>query len=190
MASRVGEQIEAQIQRIERWRKADSSADDDVHWSTIGVGRGLLAGLWRLGVLLAGGLAILIDIIFSAIGPVSEALDGLLGWTLVLLAGPIEILLTVPYVGRVVGGVWRLAISIVWGALNLVEFPMVLLGVMPDKRLRVWICVPHWEQDSLEEARWLKAIELAGQILRREANVRLVPVTPFQTRFGLSDDDE
>jgi hypothetical protein len=136
---------------------------------------------------MAAALALVIDGISAVLGVIVEALDATVGWTLGGAMAPVELLLAIPYAGRALGWLWHLILSTVWAVLAAPDMALAVLGVLPEKRLRVWLIVP--ESVSLAPEFWVKATRVAAEIFRREANVRLVPAQGLHWRraFGPSD---
>lgn len=169
---------EAEAWRAERMARAD--AVDRGGWKA-GLGRlgaGVWLWLWKLAIAVATALALTVDGISAAVGVLVEALDGTAGWAFGAATAPFELLLAIPYAGRVLGWTWSLFLTLLWATLAAPELVMALLGVLPEKRLRVWLIDP--ESTAFDGAAWKAGFEAAALILRREANVRLVPAKGFQ----------
>lgn len=143
---------------------------------------------WQGWLLLTAGLALLIEGLAAALGVLLTAADATMGWALSVLLLPVEGLFSVPYLGRGLGHVWRIALTLFWTVLGLPDALLALVGILPEKRLRLWVLLPspaEGERDRVRQ-RMLDAIAVAGRILRRQANVRLIPVSPFVFDFAFS----
>lgn len=148
-----------------------------------------LGGWLSRGALhLAGALALTVEAVAAALGPAVEALDATVGWLLSAALFPIEALLGVPYIGRGPALLLRVAVTLFWTAIGLPDAVLAVLGVLPEKRLRLWILLPGGEREfaSSERARLLQSLKVAGRILRREANVRLVPALSSHWEYAFS----
>lgn len=143
----------------------------------------LAAGLWRLAIGLAALVCVILELVLLLTSPLIQFFDAILGWAILPATALLELALTVPYLGRILGWLWRGLLSLLWGLPKLLELPLVLLAVMPPRRLRVWVA-PTGDFEGVSQS-WHQAIEVADKILRREANVRLVPVRPMSNPFNL-----
>lgn len=144
------------------------------------------AMLWKGWVGVAAVLALLIDGVSTGLGIMIEGLDGTIGWLFGVAAAPIELVLALPYLGRGLSWLWSLLLSLVWAILSLPDLLLVLIGVLPEKRLRLWIAVP--DAASFDDQDWLTAMAVAAEVFRREANVRLVPAFGFQWQRAFSQE--
>lgn len=135
-----------------------------------------------------GTLALIIDLLSSGLGWTVTALESSLGWVLNLGSVPIELGFAIPLVGRLILWLWCLVLSVVWGILALPDGLLTLVGVMPEKRLRVSVYLPtRSDGTSLGgDDDWAKALRQAAVILRNEANVRLSLSAPFEFRSAFS----
>lgn len=141
--------------------------------------RRVAAALWQLAIALATMISLLLEVLGLLLVPLMGWVDAILGWVLLPLAAPLELLFSVPYVGRALAWLWRLALTALWGAFHLLEAPLVLIGVMPPRTLRLWVLLPEDKGVGGKlAAEWLQALQIAGQILQREANVKLMAVGP------------
>jgi len=137
---------------------------------------------WRGAALVAGTLEWLVDASSTLIGSLIEALDSTVGWLAGLAAAVIELVFSIPYLGRGLGLVWRLGLTLAWAFLRLPLGLLALFGVLPEMRLRLVVLAAP----GVDQAKQIEAIQLADRILRREANLRLVPVGPFQFDYPLA----
>lgn len=172
-----------QLQRIESWRTGRAETRDE------GPGRParglvlLVAWGWHAVVILVAAVAVGFDLLNTLVGALVEAFDSTVGWALSLLLAPFELLFSLPYLGRFLGWVWRIALTLIWLPLHLPELLFVPVGVLPEKRLRIWFQAPQVGLGGAERERLLDALAVARKILLSQANVRLVPVTPFQMDY-------
>lgn len=143
----------------------------------------LVAAGWRIAIGLALILSLLAEAGSALLRPVVLFIDGLLGWLLLPITAPVEAALSIPYLGRALGWLWRASLTLLWGLLHGLEAPLVLLSLMPRRRLRLWVLPTGMADspDSFQLGDWLQAIDVAGKILEREANVQLVPVVPWES---------
>lgn len=135
-------------------------------------------GLEHPLVLLATVLATTVDVILTPIAYIVTWLESSLGWMVDLALAPLGLILAIPYVGRGLG--WLLAViqTLVWGVVALPDAILTWLGIMPEKRLRLVVLLPP-QADTQTRTAMLQALDVAAQMYRREANVRLMPAVPW-----------
>lgn len=141
-----------------------------------------MAAAWRTAIGLALVVSFLVEASVALLRPISLFIDSLLGWLLLPLSAPLEAALTIPYLGRALGWLWRVILTLLWGVLHLLDVPLVMLSVMPRRHLRLWV-LPTAVGDlpiSFDPASWLQALQVAAKILEREANIQLVPIVPWE----------
>lgn len=139
------------------------------------------------------GVCIGIDTIVAVAGAAWHTLESVLGWALSAIGFVIELVLSIPGVGRLIA--WALAIvqSLVWSGVGLVDTIAGLIGIRPEKKLRVCAIVLHDENGrpltsmagtAITAATMVPWLQRAVEVFRREANVRIIPVAPFHYTTG------
>jgi hypothetical protein len=172
-----------QQEKIERWRERRLASRDAASARVVS-GLVQLAALGMgLGVKGMASMALAFDLMNTLAGAFAEVFDSTLGWGLSILAAPLELVFSFPYLGRGLAWVWRIALSLIWLPLHLPELLFSPTGVLPEKRLRLWVQLPCGGLSEEAQRRLDEAIAVAGKIYRREANVRLVPVSVFQMNY-------
>lgn len=135
------------------------------------------AALWRAWIEFSTALAVLLDGAFTVLGWLVGAAEWLLVWPLGALLWPLAALFCVPYLGRGLRWLWSLGLTALWGLAALPGVALGLLGVLPEKRLRVAVLVLAGE-DGRPVAKVeavVRALREAVEIFAAAANVRLVP---------------
>jgi hypothetical protein len=119
---------------------------------------------------------------------VFETLESIFGWVVSAIGWVIEFVLSIPIIGRAVG--WLLAIvqTLFWGWVGILDTIAGLLGIRPEKKLRVCTVILSDEngQPTVAEASVLPWLQRAVDVYKEEANVRIIPVGPFQYASGFS----
>ena len=183
---KIGEHLSSVALAQEQWAHAGKlhlgrqvEGQGSFHTFIRRIGKWWLAALWRVGIALALFVSAAVEILTLLLAPLLAWVDAILGWILLPVAAPIELVISLPYFGRLLGWLWRLLLTVVWGLLHFFELPLVLIGVTPPRRLRLWVMpVADIDSDRPPSSQWLQALAITGQILQREANVTLIPVGP------------
>jgi hypothetical protein len=137
------------------------------------------------------GICIAADVIVAVAGVIVETFESILGWVLSAVAFVIEILLSIPYVGRVIAWILAAFQTIVWLVFGIIDTIAGFLGIRPEKKLRVCTIVLADENGApiVLAATVVPWLQKAADVYRQEANVRIVPVAPFHYRTGFADDE-
>jgi hypothetical protein len=128
--------------------------------------------LWDVGTTLANLILVTLESIF--------------GWVLSALAFIIELIEMIPFVGALIRWVWNFVTWLVWTILSLPDALLGLIGVRPEKLLRVCtIILPDENGNPVASVDFARAqLQFAADIYKRDANVRLVPSGPFKYATG------
>lgn len=136
-------------------------------------------------------ICVLTDVIVTVIGAVVTTLESTLGWLLDIAAVFVEFLFEIPYLGRIIKWVWQIVLISVWLIPSALDFILTILGIRPEKKLR--ICTVRLRDEKGEpiadKALIVDMLRLAAKIYREEANVRLVRLAPFEYDSGFSADE-
>ena len=106
------------------------------------------------------------------------------------LALIVELIFAIPFVGRVLQWIWNaIVLNLVWLAANLIDAALYLVGVRPQKKLRICTIVLRDERGrpvaAVQDV--VDMINDAIDILLRECNVQIVNSAPLNFSSGLSD---
>jgi hypothetical protein len=115
-------------------------------------------------------------------GALLDAFDNTFGWLLDIPAFILEALFNIPWVGGLLRNLWNGILTLVWGALSFLDIIAGLLGIRPEKRMRIMIIVQQDEEGEpiTGDGQILPPLQRAIDTFKSEANVRLIPVGPFQ----------
>lgn len=129
------------------------------------------------------------DAIASVVAALAAALEAALNWAWSIVAFAVDLVLAIPIVGRVFGWALELGKSVFNTVISLPDFVLTLLGVMPEKKLRLGVIVLKDSKGRPvvpDDALLLRAIQCAINIYREECNVRVIPIryAQYQTSFA------
>lgn len=137
------------------------------------------------------GICVGADVVTAIIGAVLETLESILGWVLSAIAFVIEAILSVPILGRLLGWLLGLAQTIYLVAIGIFDSAAGLIGIRPEKKLRICTIILADESGTpiISAAAVVPWLQNAVRIFKQEANVRVLPVKPFQYSTGFNDDE-
>lgn len=129
------------------------------------------------------------DIASSVLNIISALLDATIGLLLSFLGFIVSIITSLPGIGRLLGWAWNLVVGLVNVIVSLPDAVLTLLGIMPEKRLRLGVIilrngegVPVTNIDIVRPA-----VQYAINTFRAEVNVRIIPITPFYYRSAFAE---
>lgn len=121
------------------------------------------------------------DVVTAIVNAVIVTLESIFGWVLSAIAFVVELLEMIPILGTlirwIVNGIsWIVAIGV-----GLIDAGLGLIGIRPEKILRVCTVILSDEKGnpvgSVDNA--VAMLQLAADVYKRDANIRLVPSRPF-----------
>ncbi len=122
------------------------------------------------------------------VGAIITTLESIVGWVLDAVAFVVELIFEIPFVGRFIKWLWNLITFVVWTIASLGDAFLGLIGVRPEKKLRICTLILRDESGtpvaSVDYV--VDLLQWAADILRREANVRLIPLGPFEYDSGFA----
>jgi hypothetical protein len=140
------------------------------------VGQDLRSGHVWASVAMVG--ATLVDGLATPLGYAIVWVESTLGWLIDVALAPLALVLAIPYLGRALAMLWAVVQTIIWAAVALPDGLLAVLGVMPEKRLRICVLADPQAGES-QRADLIQALGVAARIYRREANIRLIPARPW-----------
>lgn len=122
-------------------------------------------------------------------GAIVDTIESIVGPLLNFLSMALELIFSIPYFGGFLRELWDLGLTIVWGALSALDFLAGLLGFMPEKRLKLMVIVQLDEKlNPVIDPKLVQPfIEAAIQTFHGQANVRIIPVGPFEYSSPFQD---
>lgn len=132
----------------------------------------------------------IVDVITTITNAISTTIETIVGWLGDILVFVGDLLLAIPVVGRFIAELANLVQTIVFGLGSaIIDFVFATIGSAPEKLLRLQIVIQRDENGNpvASVANVLKALEFAIVTFKQQANVRLVPVGPFQYTSKFAD---
>jgi hypothetical protein len=128
------------------------------------------------------------DVITTLVNAVLVTLESILGWVLSAAAFLIELVEMIPILGTLIRWVLNFVTWLVWTIVSLVDFVLGLIGIRPEKLLRVCTVILADEKGSpVATPDYARAIlQVAADVYKRDANVRVVPLGPFHYSSGFA----
>jgi hypothetical protein len=132
-------------------------------------------------------VCLLWDVVTTVVNAVLETVESILGWLLSALAFVVDLIFSIPFVGRVLRWIWNVVLAIVWGLVGLGDAVLGLIGIRPEKKLRICVLVLRDEKGPVAQtADVVRELQTAVDIYHDQANVRLMPSAPFQYDSGFA----
>jgi hypothetical protein len=127
------------------------------------------------------------DIVVTLIDGLIIILEGIgLGYILNGVGAFIELIFSIPYVGRFLRWIWSLAMTLVSAMLSALDIFGYFLGIRPQKKLRVCgiILIDEAGNRVAQVADVLVEINRAIDLYFRETNIRIMKSAPWQFSTG------
>jgi hypothetical protein len=135
---------------------------------------------------------VVLDAAATLLGALVALVETVFGWILSVAGFIISILTSIPFIGRIIGWVIELVHTVVNGIISLPDAALTLLGIMPEKKLRLAVIVlqdsdhtPMASDDVIA-----RAIAYSIRTFREEVNVRVIPLAYANYRTAYAGDDE
>jgi hypothetical protein len=138
-----------------------------------------------------GVFVFVVDAVVTLVSVVVVIVESVLGPLLNPLAGLLERLFSIPLIGPILQWIWHVAVSLVWEAVSAIDFVLALLGILPEKKLRLLVIIQEYLDETFTLTpvasldRVMPQISLAIKVFNEQANVRVLPVQAFQFSSGL-----
>lgn len=129
------------------------------------------------------------DVVTTVVNAVLVTLESILGWVLSAVAFVIELIEMIPVLGTLIRWVLNAVTWLVNTVLSIGDFILGLLGIRPEKKLR--ICPVVLANGSpAATANAIQLLQLACDIYKRDANVRIIPSAPFEYDTGFDGPEQ
>lgn len=127
------------------------------------------------------------DVITTVVSVIINTIESVVGWIASAIAFIVNLILSIPFIGRLINWIWNIILTIVWGIVGLVDTVLGVLGVMPEKKLRVTAIILRDEDGTPVEtvAHVVAALQHAIDVYADQANVRIIADQAFQYTSGL-----
>lgn len=129
------------------------------------------------------------DVVTTVVNAILVTLESILGWVLSAIAFIVELILAIPVVGPLLRWALNLITHVVSIIFGLVDAGLGLIGIRPEKLLRVCTVILKDEKGNpVATVDFAKAqLQVAVDLYKRDANVRIVPLGPFKYSTGFAD---
>ncbi len=131
---------------------------------------------------------VLWDVVTTVVNAVLVTLESLLGWVLSAIAFIIELIEMIPILGTLVRWIINIVTTIVATIVSLGDALLGLIGIRPEKKLRVCTVILRDEAGNpvAPVSYAVDLLQVAANVFKRDANVRLVPLAPFKYDSGFA----
>lgn len=129
------------------------------------------------------------DVVTTGLNAFLVTAESTLGWGLSAIAFVVELILAIPMIGTLIRWVLNGTTHIVFIAAGLIDAGLGLIGIRPEKKLRICTVILRDENGSaVVTVDFAKALlQLAVNVYKRDANVRIMPLGPFKYSTGFAD---
>lgn len=133
-------------------------------------------------------VCVLWDVVTTIVNAILVTIESIVGWVLSAVAFVVELIEAIPFVGAIIRFIINVVTTIVVMAGSVVDFVLGAIGIRPEKILRVCTVILKDEKGNAvatnEVAR--QFLQLACDVYKRDANVRIVPSKAFQYNTGFA----
>jgi len=128
------------------------------------------------------------DVVTTVVNAVLVTLESILGWVLSAVAFLVELLEAIPLLGTLIRWVLNFVTFLIWTIVSLVDAVLGLVGIRPEKILRVCTVILRDERGApvATTAYAVDLLQVAVNVFKRDANVRIVPLRPFKYATGFA----
>lgn len=126
------------------------------------------------------------DVVTTVVNAILVTIESILGWVLSAIAFIVELIEMIPVLGTLVRWILNFVTFLVMSIASLVDAVLTLIGVRPEKKLRVCSVILRDESGNpvMTRAEAVQLLQLACNVYKRDANVRILPLGPFQYDSG------
>jgi hypothetical protein len=119
-------------------------------------------------------------------GAIFDTFDSTVGW---VLDGVSWVLENTIFMIPGLRDLWNFVLTLFWGILSIFDFLLNLLGIRPEKRMRIMVIEQEGEEGQLvaNADEILPLLQIAMDLFKDQANVRLLPVGAFRYSSPFQD---
>lgn len=131
-------------------------------------------------------VCVLFDVLSTVLNVVLVTLESILGWVLSAVAFLVELVMAIPVLGTLIRWAVNIATTIVWSLMSVPDALLGLIGIRPEKKLRVCTVILRDETGAVicDPPYAVDLLQVAADVFKRDANVRLLPLAPFKYSTG------
>jgi hypothetical protein len=133
-------------------------------------------------------VCILWDVVTTIVNAVLVTLESVLGWVLSALTFIIQVLEMIPILGTLIRWIINIVTHIISIVFSLGDAFLGLIGIRPEKLLRVCTIILRDENGNPvgTVADAVTLLQLAANVYKRDANVRVIPSRAFKYSSGFA----
>jgi len=126
------------------------------------------------------------DVVTTIVNAILVTLESILGWIVSAVAFIIELIEMIPVFGTLVRWIISIVTTIIWTIVSLGDALLGLIGIRPEKILRACTVILRDENGApvATEEFATELLQVAADMYKRDANVRLIPLGPFKYSTG------
>lgn len=134
-------------------------------------------------------ICVLWDTVVTVMASIYGTLESILGWALSAIGAVVELIFSIPYVGAGLRRVVNLFTHAVWAIVGFADTVAGAIGIRPEKKLRICTVILRDNRgEPVSSVEYVKSmLQVAANVYKRDANIRLIPSAPFQYSSGFSD---
>lgn len=125
-----------------------------------------------------GVVCVTIDIVTAIAGALVTIIESALNWAWSAVGFIWGIITSIPVIGRALSWLLAAAVTIVNTLISVPDAILGLLGIMPEKKLRLGVIVLKTSDGTqvVDDTVLLRAVQCAINVFRAEVNVRVIPI--------------
>ncbi len=133
-------------------------------------------------------ICIVWDVITTIANAILVTLESILGWVLSAIAFIVELIESIPIIGTIIRWIINIVTHIINLLASLGDALLGLIGIRPEKLLRVCTVILRDESGNPTATPEFATamLQLAADVYKRDANVRIIPVGPFKYHTGFA----
>jgi hypothetical protein len=134
-------------------------------------------------------VCVLWDIVVTVANAVYGTLESILGWLLSGFTFFIELIFSIPIIGAALRKLWNVVTHFIWALVGAGDILLGIIGIRPEKKLRICTVILRDNRgNAVSSVEYVESmLQVAADVYKRDANIRLVPLKPFQYDTGFDD---
>ena len=125
----------------------------------------------------------------TVVTAIVDTVDSIIGGILDAIATALNLIFSIPYFGPLLHWVWNIVTTVIWGLVSIIDVLGALIGVMPEKRMRLMVIIQRNEEGGqvATQNEVLPAIQRAIDTFMAQAHVRILPTGQFKYASAFDD---
>ena len=132
------------------------------------------------------------DVVVTVASAFYETIESLLGWALSGLGFFLDIIFSIPIVGAGLRKALNIITHILWAVVGGIDTGLGIIGIRPEKKLRICTIILRDNRGNpVSSVEYVTAmLQVAANVYKRDANIRIIPSAPFQYSSGFDPDPQ